>query len=243
MKSILFSFIFLFLMSIANAQQLEGTILYEQKVNLHRRLTADQEEMKARLPEFSTSKKELIFNRDASLYKEMVDDDAGSGRGGRGFMRIGGGSSEVYADFNTQILTEATSLFNEEYLIEGEFEPLPWVLTGETKTILGRMCQQATYTIAEPLTEVVAWFTPMIPISVGPEKFRGLPGAVLEVDINMGERTFTAFNISDKPIRVKDLKAPKKGKKVTNAEFKEIRDAKMKEMESNPGPMRFMRGG
>src|SRR5690606_30375667 len=134
-------------------------------------------------------------------------------------------------------------LFNEDYLIEGEFEQLPWVLTGETKTILGRMCQQATYTIAEPLTEVVAWFTPMIPISVGPEKYRGLPGAVLEVDINMGERTFTAFNISDKPIRIKDLKAPKKGKKVTNAEFKEIRDAKMKEMENNPGPMRFMRGG
>ncbi len=230
------------LIPVTYTQQLEGTILYEQKINLHRRIPADQEEMKARLPEFSTSKKELIFNRDASLYKEMVDDDAGGGRGGRGFMRMGG-SSEVYADFNTQILTEATSLFNEDYLIEGEFEPLPWVLTGETKNILGRMCQQATYSIAEPPTEVVAWFTPMIPIPVGPEKYRGLPGAVLEVVINMGERTFTAFNISDKPIRIKDLKAPKKGKKVTNAEFKEIRDAKMKEMENNPGPMRFMRGG
>lgn len=242
MKSILFSFIFLLLVPVVYAQQLEGTILYEQKVNLHRRLTADQAEMKARMPEYSISKKEMIFNRDASLYKDMVDDDEGGGRGGRTFIRMGG-SSEIYADFNTQILTEATSLFNEDYLIEGEFEPLPWVLTGETKTILGRMCQQATYTIAEPLTEVVAWFTPMIPISVGPEKYRGLPGAVLEVDINFGERTFTAFNISDKPIRVKDLKAPKKGKKVTNAEFKEIRDAKMKEMENNPGPMRFMRGG
>src|SRR5690606_32868943 len=110
MKSILFSFILLLFVSVTYAQQLEGTILYEQKINLHRRLTADQEEMKARLPEYSTSKKELIFNRDASLYKEMVDDDAG-GRGGRGFMRIGGGSSEVYADFNTQILTEATALF------------------------------------------------------------------------------------------------------------------------------------
>src|ERR1700742_4639709 len=63
----------------------EGKVIYEQKINVRRRIT--DESMKAMLPEFSTSKKELYFSGDESVYKivaevEDIRDKAGDGNNG-----------------------------------------------------------------------------------------------------------------------------------------------------------------
>jgi GLPGLI family protein len=75
--------------------------------------------------------------------------------------------------------------------------------------------------------EVVAWYTPEIPVSNGPENYFGLPGLILEV--SAGKTTLLcskiAMNVKDK----KEIKAPTKGKVVTQKEYDEIVAKKMEE--------------
>jgi GLPGLI family protein len=81
---------------------------------------------------------------------------------------------------------------------------------------------------------ITAWYTPEIPISHGPEGYWGLPGLILEVSDG---RTTTlcskvVLNVKDKV----DIKAPTKGKKVTQTEFDDIVVKKMEEMREMGGP-------
>lgn len=76
--------------------------------------------------------------------------------------------------------------------------------------------------------EVVAWYTPDIPVNNGPENFQGLPGLILEV--TKGRTTIlcskVVMNVKDK----KEIKAPTNGKEVSQNEYDEILKKKMEEM-------------
>ena len=55
------------ILQLANAQIKEGKIVYEQKIDLHRRMQDVQ--MKAMVPQFRTTKYELYFGEAQSFYK------------------------------------------------------------------------------------------------------------------------------------------------------------------------------
>src|SRR5688500_2457068 len=77
--------------------QAEGVILYAVKVNIHRGLPPAREAMKSQIPEFRTSKTQLVFNSAESLYKPVIEeeeDDINNGEGMR--MRFRQPLSEVY---------------------------------------------------------------------------------------------------------------------------------------------------
>src|SRR6218665_19842 len=50
-------------------QNKSGMVVYEQKINMHRRMT--DESIKAMVPEFRTDKDQLQFNGCASIYKRF----------------------------------------------------------------------------------------------------------------------------------------------------------------------------
>src|SRR5438132_990687 len=79
-------------------QSTEGVLTYEVKVNMHRTLPPDRQEMKNMIAEFRTSKDQLFFNADESLYKPLLaeeeDDDLDDGQGVR--MRIRTPQNEMY---------------------------------------------------------------------------------------------------------------------------------------------------
>jgi GLPGLI family protein len=82
--------------------------------------------------------------------------------------------------------------------------------------------------------QITAWYTPDIPINQGPENYWGLPGLILEV--TDGKTVIlcskVVLNTKDK----KEIKAPKNGKEVTQAEYDKIVTEKMAEMrEMNQG--------
>ncbi len=90
--------------------------------------------------------------------------------------------------------------------------------------------------------EVVAWYTPEIPVSNGPENYFGLPGLILEV--SAGKTTLLCskivMNVKDK----KEIKAPTNGKVVTQKEYDEIVTKKMEELkEMNQSQGRNGNGG
>jgi GLPGLI family protein len=81
---------------------------------------------------------------------------------------------------------------------------------------------------------IIAWFTPAIPVPVGPEYQGQLPGAILEINVNDGRTVFKAIEISQKT-DLAQIKEPKSGKKVTLAQFADEQAKMMQEMQRNSG--------
>jgi len=116
-----------------------------------------------------------------------------------------------------------------------------WKMTGEQKSILDYPCMKATY--EKDSTTVVAWFTPQIPVSAGPSRYTGLPGMILEMEFNDGERKVVATEVELKALEKDIIVAPKKGKKVTQEEYEKIQEEKMKELEQEFGGSSSGSGG
>ena len=74
---------------------------------------------------------------------------------------------------------------------------------------------------------ITAWYTPEVPVSQGPENYWGLPGLILE--INDGKTVMLCSKIVLNPKVKTEIKAPTKGKVVTQAEFDDIMVKKMEE--------------
>ena len=85
----------------------------------------------------------------------------------------------------------------------------------------------------EEMVEVVAWYSPMIPVSQGPTEYWGLPGLILE--LSAGNTTMLCSKIVMNPEEKIEIKRPTKGEVVTKKEYNEIITGKMQEMRDNRG--------
>lgn len=74
---------------------------------------------------------------------------------------------------------------------------------------------------------ITAWYTPDIPINQGPENYWGLPGLILEV--SDGRTVILCSKIVMNPKEKKEIKAPKKGKIVSQQDYDKIVAEKMEE--------------
>lgn len=77
-------------------------------------------------------------------------------------------------------------------------------------------------------TEVVAWFTPEIPVSQGPGEYWGLPGLILEV--NYGKTAILCSKIVLNADEKERIEAPNKGKEVSQEAYNQIMLEKVEEM-------------
>ena len=84
---------------------------------------------------------------------------------------------------------------------------------------------------------MVVWYAEDIPVSVGPESFSGLPGAILEVNSDNGASITTAVEISGKYAK-KELVKPTVGEVMTRAQFTDNMRKIMEDMQRN-GPIRI----
>jgi GLPGLI family protein len=243
------------------AQTTEGVITYEAKVNLHRRLPPERAEMKSMIPEYRTTKEQLFFNASESLYKTVIEDEeeqefGTTGGGGGTRMVIRQPKTELYVQPGSEKIISKQEFMGKDYLIEDTLKMSPWKFGTETKEIMGYVCRQAYFTRteeqqtmrisgSEPPTpekkivtqEITAWYTDKIRPFLGPEKFNSLPGAVLAIDVNNGERVIVAAKIELRPLKKNELKVPEKGEKTTQAGFKKMQDEHMEKMRANGGGM------
>ncbi len=100
----------------------------------------------------------------------------------------------------------------------------------------------ATASVEEaPRTEtIVAWYTPMIPASHGPDDFGGLPGLILQLNTNNTTMVCTKVVLNPQDEIV--IEAPTKGKELTREEYAKTIEEKAKEMAERFGGNRG-RGG
>jgi len=83
---------------------------------------------------------------------------------------------------------------------------------------------------------IVAWYTPQIPISNGPEQSYGLPGLILE--LNTKNTTMLCSKIVLNPEKKDKIIRPTKGDVVTKKEYTDMVQFKMQEMRDNRGRSR-----
>lgn len=83
---------------------------------------------------------------------------------------------------------------------------------------------------------ITAWYAPEIPVNQGPEGYWGLPGLILEVSDDKTVILCSKIVLNSK--EKKEIKAPSKGKVVTQKEYDEIVMKKMEEMREQ-----FQKGG
>ena len=91
------------------------------------------------------------------------------------------------------------------------------------------------------MIEVIAWYTPQIPVSQGPSDYWGLPGLILEV--SAGNNTMLCSKIVINPEEKTKIEAPKKGQVVTKKEYNDIITKKMQEFRENRGRTGGRSGG
>ena len=99
----------------------------------------------------------------------------------------------TYKESNFQIKDNS---FSEEniYALDN-FQDFKWKIEkGNSKEILGFKCYKATGNYRGRI--YTAWFTPDISTDIGPWKFRGLPGLILQVSDSDNFYTFQAIKIS-----------------------------------------------
>ena len=220
--------------------QTQGVIQYEETVSFQIDLPEGMEEFKSQIPNSQKNKMNLTFTEEVALYEPAKNDEApqdvtmGSEEGGMMIkMKFDMPENKTFTNIREGAMIEKQDFMGKKFLIKGDVEKYKWKLTGEQETILDYPCQKATY--QDSTRNLVAWFTSQIPVATGPGSISGLPGMILKLDRNDGEMIVVATSIELKEIDEKSVKAPKKGKKVTQEEFKKIQDEKMKEMNEEFG--------
>lgn len=213
--------------------QSTGRIAYDEKMDLHRNLPPEREDFKDMIPQYNVSKWELIYQGDESVYQaEKQEELEFSNTQGPNHMtmRFGGRANRVlYKHLGTDAMTDSRDFMQKQFLIKGPPTPRKWKIGKKSKNILGYHCLEASF-VQDTATSVTAWFAPQLQPANGPADYQGLPGMILEIDINQGERTITATAITTENVDTSAIVAPTKGKEVTAEEFKQIQEEKMKEM-------------
>lgn len=235
---------FLLISSISTwtfAQNQEGVIYFASKINMHKRIQDPQ--VKAMIPEWRITKHELYFNPTESSYRNAPTDEdenneinTNSG-GAQITMKFNAPQNEFYKNFVNNTYINETEFMGKKYLIIDSLKNIPWKFGTETKKIAGMNCMNATYEDTEKKQSYVAWFSNDIVCPSGPLLMGGLPGMILELDINNGEIVMVATKIDFKAVK-SELRQPKSGKKVTQKEYNKMIDDWRKENNmQGGGPM------
>lgn len=193
----------LFLLSlgvtVTLAQPLSGVIRYERTeywIRIMETLPylSEAEKDRARLTwgreEGDISRMLLTFDETASLYQE---DPERAGREGGWSWR----PDELFLlrELEPGRRRDIVELPDRVWLVEDTLPTFRWKILSEIRDIQGYLCMSAETTDTVKGQRILAWFTTELPLPYGPEGYGGLPGIILEMDVNQGAVLITATAI------------------------------------------------
>lgn len=208
------------LIAQAQTNQSEGVVIYTRRTfwpKIIARMAYLSQEQKDRAAntwkneEDSKEKMKLAFTPTTSLY--TYESESGSTDDGRYTWR----NKELafFRDFEKERQIDTEEMLGKVYVVEDSLRLPSWKIGNQVREIAGHMCINATTTDPVKDQALTAWFAQDIPVSSGPERICGLPGLILELDINNGDVIIETTSITFKPVAA-DMKVPriKKPKKV-----------------------------
>ncbi len=211
-KLISFSILFFFVNS-SFSQITSGKITFERKTNLMKKFTDERtknwitEENKYNLDVF-----ELYFNDSLSVFIPSEDE---SGKKG---MSWATNKNSVAQNIKSGTRLSVLNIWGENAYVQDSLIDREWKITESKRKIGIYQCQKAMYKLNDSVT-IYAWFSEEIIPSVGPETFRGLPGAILGLATEDGGVVYFAKKYEAlKPDFDFAKITPKAGKKVYSHE-------------------------
>ncbi len=141
------------------------------------------------------------------------------------------GASVFYKNSLKNTYYRKTDAYGETFIIE--MPDVKWKLINASKIINGYECYKAvTQTVTlgrkgEIKKDVVAWYSPAIPVSFGPIGFGGLPGLIIRLIYD--NEVYTVEKIDLNPSKPVKITKPSKGIKVSKIEFEKIGLNKVKD--------------
>lgn len=126
----------------------------------------------------------------------------------------------IYRNYSQEKKIEIIEMLGKTYVIEDSLRAPNWKVLNQIKDVAGYICMKAVSEDTVKHQKITAWFTGDIPVSAGPERYYGLPGMILELEINDGDVVITASKVEFKKLENKELALPKlKGKKIKDADY------------------------
>lgn len=243
--------------SVEPVKDFQGKATYISKSTMNlgkwgaRMSEMQKKQIKARLKNRLEKTYTLTFNKQESFFKEDDKIDAISGATdswGKNFT-----PGEQYKNVKTNTQIQHQEFYGKNFLVKDSLQKIEWKLDEGTKQIGNYTCFKATASIPTndltwysfswsklrntqsasegktevAMTEIVAWYSPKIPVSHGPQEFWGLPGLILEA--SFGNTTLLCSELVLNPKKKVKIKIPEKGEVVTKNKYREIIFAKMKE--------------
>lgn len=237
MKKLIIATIALCSSAFAHAQTNSGTVSYKETIKLDLALEGDMAQFAEMLPKEHSFKKVMYFNPEASLYivdKKATDNKAKTeGNSIAAMISANVPEEKYYRDLKGNTSVVQRDFMSRKFLVTSDGKNKPtWKMTGKQKKVLDYPCQQAI--MERDSQQIVAWFTPAIPVATGPGELAGLPGLILEATIGkvyVIEATSVTPGAIDKKLLVK----PTEGKKMTNEQFEAMMREKTAEMQEQFG--------
>ncbi len=220
-----------------------GSVVYEETVKFNIDLPPQMQRFRERMDDTRTSNVILIFNESSSLSQpapELEPEEAQVAPNDRRNRRFRvfqeRENNATFIDFDNDVAVQRREFLERTFLIEGAPKPA-WKLTDDVSEFLGYMCNRAVATIDTTLVE--AWFTTEIPVPAGPDDYYGLPGLILVLTTENGNRSYVARDVSLRAVDPDIIAAPTEGKRISREDFDKIVAEKRKEMEATRGNRRF----
>ena len=228
--------------SILSAQDFQGVATYKTKDKIEIELDSTQaggmhDEIMAMLQKQFEKTYVLSFDQEQSVYKED-EELATPSLGSDMIIMSSSGTDILYKNIKDERYTKQSDFLGKIFLIQDTLQKIDWKLHADTKNIGKYACFKATTEgltknplSQEPTEEsrtITAWYTPQIPVSNGPGAFQGLPGLILELSYD--SKVILCSKIILNPKSQITIQPPTKGKSVSQSEYDEIVEKKMKEM-------------
>ncbi|WP_299522421.1 GLPGLI family protein [uncultured Lutibacter sp.] len=168
----------------------------------------------------------LIFANDEALFEveNKMDNESNTGLNLTNLLSGGKGRYVFYYNNKTGENFIQKNAIGELYMVSESKKE--WELTHETKKIGDYVCykaiEQNKMEIKNPKhSPTIAWYAPSIPVNFGPNGYNGLPGLILELQIN-NKLIYRITKIELNPQKIIKIEKPTKGRKVTSDEFRKI---------------------
>lgn len=220
--------------TVATAQH--GTVVYQERIELDFELPPEMQHMRDQFPSEAVTDRELLFDGDLALTRAAEQEEEQLERPDRGgiFFFFGGGpggqdNNMYFIDRSTNQSVEQREFFGRTFLIEDTLKTYSWRMTGEQATFLDYLTMQAIAQTSDT-TSVEAWFTPQIPVSIGPFGYGGLPGLILV--LHDGPRSYVAQSVETEAPEASLLQAPTRGSRMSADEFEAMIEERARQMGS-----------
>lgn len=137
---------------------------------------------------------------------------------------------QIKKKFDVGMQYDVMEMLGKVYIVEDSLRAPAWKIGNDLKEVAGHVCMNATWQDTLKMQDVEAWFALDIPVPGGPERFHGLPGMILEIDVNRGAMVVSADRISIRPLGTElDLPKKYKGKKINESDYEGILKRHFKE--------------